>query len=738
MFSLFRKKARPEDDRTAGIQPDIDGNENADGNPGDQAGVNPEDQDVGNPVDQSAVNSGGQAAGNHGGQGAVNPEGQSACDPADQSAVNPEGQAAGNSEDQSANNPAGQAAGASDNQISEPADDDQNSKKKKEKKKEKKKKEKKGPKVLFESEKIPSLFKFRGAVFDLLIYELLSKFILNFGVSIFNTVSGLLLWHAGLPALTSGDVPYLMRTWEGWLLIVAGCMLLFLYTAFDISAVILIADSVLHGREIKTLDILRKAMLSMAAFINPRGIFFVLYVALLGPLCGIGMGISLTKNFFIPEFITSVIYANKLYRNAYYAVLALLFIYGFVHIFTFQFVVLGKQKLKDAMRLSRQALRKHWGHFLLRTIGFELKLAIVVVFCIAFLIMPPFIASRLVEDQLFSRTLLITSGRCVKVFIWVYGLIFLYYSTMFQNTLYEESTGEKYLYRVIRRKRHFIFLPVVLLTILGILMFSYVEAEDFDRFYPITSEVGIVAHRGGGELGNENTIIGLNLAIEAGADYSEIDVQRTKDGHYIINHDNDFLRCCGDPHKPGELTLEEIKQLRVVNAWDPEAPTAEVATIEEYLDAAKGKINLLIELKGVSADLQMAEDVYQMVVERDMLDQCMFICLEDDLLEELEEIHPEAQTGYLCFMSFGNIEKMAVDALLLEEETATPTNIYTLHDAGKKVGVWTVNSHSGMRHFLMSDADMIITDKVSEAQAMRVRLTEDDDVARVSARYLDN
>lgn len=269
-------------------------------------------------------------------------------------------------------------------------------------------------------------------------------------------------------------------------------------------------------------------------------------------------------------------------------------------------------------------------------------------------------------------------------------------------------------------------------------MNGWPESEDFDRFYPITSEVGIVAHRGGGELGNENTILGLNLAIEAGANSSEIDVQRTKDGHYIINHDNDFLRCCGDPHKPGDLTLEEIKQLRVVNAWDPEAPAAEVATIEEYLDAAKGKINLLIELKGASADLQMAEDVYQMVVERDMLDQCMFICLEDALLEELEEIHPEAQTGYLCFMSFGSIENMAVDALLLEEETATSTNIYKLHEAGKKVGVWTVNSHDGMRHFLMSDADMIITDKVSEAQAMRVRLTEDDDVARVSARYLDD
>ena len=243
----------------AGIQPDTDKNGNINGNAGDQSSANP----------------GGQSAGTDEIQSVVNPINQ----------VN--------------DNPGDEAAAAPDGQVSEPADDDPKSKKQKDKNK-KKEKKKKGPKVLFESEKIPSLFKFRGAVFDLLIYEGLSKFILSFGVSIFNTVSGLLLWHAGLHALTSGDVPYLMRTWEGWLLLVVGCMLLFLYTAFDISAIILIADSVLHGREIKTLDILRKAMLSMAAFINPRGIFFVLYVALLGPLCGLGMGISLTKNFFIP------------------------------------------------------------------------------------------------------------------------------------------------------------------------------------------------------------------------------------------------------------------------------------------------------------------------------------------------------------------------------------------------------------------------------------------------------
>lgn len=52
----------------------------------------------------------------------------------------------------------------------------------------------------------------------------------------------------------------------------------------------------------------------------------------------------------------------------------------------------------------------------------------------------------------------------------------------------------------------------------------------FDRETPVR----IIAHRAGGIMASENSIEGLYAAMEHGCYASEIDVQRTKDGHYII------------------------------------------------------------------------------------------------------------------------------------------------------------------------------------------------------------
>ncbi len=57
--------------------------------------------------------------------------------------------------------------------------------------------------------------------------------------------------------------------------------------------------------------------------------------------------------------------------------------------------------------------------------------------------------------------------------------------------------------------------------------------------FPEETDVKIIAHRGGGNEGNENTQSGLNAAWKAGAYGSEIDIQRTKDGYYVVNHDGD-------------------------------------------------------------------------------------------------------------------------------------------------------------------------------------------------------
>ena len=77
--------------------------------------------------------------------------------------------------------------------------------------------------------------------------------------------------------------------------------------------------------------------------------------------------------------------------------------------------------------------------------------------------------------------------------------------------------------------------------------------------------------------------------------------------HYIINHDNDFARLTGDPHKPSELSLEEIKQLKIRDTTG-NGQLLSVPTLEELLEHGKGKVKLFLELKGESADYDMVKD----------------------------------------------------------------------------------------------------------------------------------
>ena len=93
------------------------------------------------------------------------------------------------------------------------------------------------------------------------------------------------------------------------------------------------------------------------------------------------------------------------------------------------------------------------------------------------------------------------------------------------------------------------------------------------------------------------------------------------------------------------------------------------------LDASKDKVILFVELKGETADEQMADDAVRIIKEKGMQDQAVLISLKLDVLEYIEQKYPEMQTGYLAFISFGQIEDTPFDYLALEEEIATDDTI---------------------------------------------------------------
>ena len=78
----------------------------------------------------------------------------------------------------------------------------------------------------------------------------------------------------------------------------------------------------------------------------------------------------------------------------------------------------------------------------------------------------------------------------------------------------------------------------------------------------------IFAHRGlvfqgDRQVADENTIDSFELALAAGADYLETDLQLTQDGQTVLFHDRDLSRLIGSKKQISSLTLEQLRQIKL-------------------------------------------------------------------------------------------------------------------------------------------------------------------------------
>lgn len=574
-------------------------------------------------------------------------------------------------------------------------------------------------------------------LWQVLGYEIVFKLVLAFLIQALKQLSGTLLWHIGRPAFTSGDLPYLLRTWEGWGLALIGLLVLILYTVFEISTLVVLCAATLHGERPSVGEIMRRALGTLRQLLTPTGILVALYVALAGPLAGASIGISLTQSFYIPDFILSVITGNTVLRVLYTLALVALGALGFIYLFAFHGIALDGRSMPESLARSHQIVRVSWRALLWNLV--KLTLASILAFVLLFLVTA--VAPALALDQLQLGTNVARFWTVFLILVTVVALGALYVlltplTIMLITASYEQACGRpcasaRASKLQARRQRAASALACVCLLALcaGI---SLLASSHFDEFFPATSTTRVIAHRGAGVSSSENTADGIRTAGQIGAYGSEIDIQRTADGAYVLNHDADFSRLYGDSRKPSEMTLAEVKQLQVHNETNPLAPTTTVPTLEEALDAARDNVHLFIELKGETADQQMAEDAYRAVADRGMLDQCAFISLDYGLIDYLETAHPEAETGYLLYLGFGELGQMNCDLLLVEEETATPQNIERIHSAGKQVGVWTVNDMTDVLTCATRGADYVITDEAQAAVNLLAMLHQRDDALRVA------
>ncbi|MDO5701126.1 MAG: glycerophosphoryl diester phosphodiesterase membrane domain-containing protein [Bowdeniella nasicola] len=557
----------------------------------------------------------------------------------------------------------------------------------------------------------------------LLKYEVLTKTLMLLVILPIYLVATFFLVSAE-GAVTNATIASFLTTRRG--MILAGITLVLLLIGFAVELtgyVALTARARADQPEASYGALVRYGFTRLKNLIGIGGIALIVYLVVVVPLTRVGVNVSFLSDLKLPRFITETIWTTPVYAIAYVGAMSLLVALSILLVYTVHLVVLTDMRAGRAMRTS---IRLVLGQPRPLIVGVVVKLGIVL---LALAVLAGgwwygiYTLLQNVGVETFWTRVLFAALVSIQNAV-IFGIFFIqmpYYVNLVTHAFYRAIEHDDELaeyataYPEVRTKFRRTWLDRILahpwritgLVVLGIGLVSLFVGWQFDSIYRPSRTIEVVAHRAGGAHYPENSIAGLDYAADVGAQWVEIDVQRTKDGHYVLNHDDTFTRVAGEKRAVSELTLEEVRGLDIGG----DHGTERVPTLREFLESANGRMKVIIELKGDTADEEMADDVVGLVDELGMFDQTMLMSLDYDLITYIAENYPEAYTGFVYFLSIGDVTRLHGDAIVLEEGEATGWRLLTLSLADKDAMVWTVNKEREMRRLITRDLDAIITDE---------------------------
>ncbi|MFQ9873257.1 MAG: glycerophosphodiester phosphodiesterase family protein, partial [Oscillospiraceae bacterium] len=136
-----------------------------------------------------------------------------------------------------------------------------------------------------------------------------------------------------------------------------------------------------------------------------------------------------------------------------------------------------------------------------------------------------------------------------------------------------------------------------------------------------------------------------------------------------------------------------------------------VPTLEEMLNAAKGRIRLMIELKSTGHEHNLVEQTIQLIQAAGMETECVIASMDAALLERSKQLAPEIETVYITSLAFSEqFDLDYVDGYSVETSFLTPEMVTQIQYRQKKIYAWTANTESNIKKIIRMGADGLVTD----------------------------
>lgn len=216
----------------------------------------------------------------------------------------------------------------------------------------------------------------------------------------------------------------------------------------------------------------------------------------------------------------------------------------------------------------------------------------------------------------------------------------------------------------------------------------------FVQIYNVKSEgATIIAHRGVPTLFPEHTLPSYKKAVELNADFIEIDLRMTKDGHLVSFHDTTLDRTSDSKGDISGFTLSELKTLDAGSWFSSEFAGEQVLTIEEILDSFGDDTNYYIETRLVNEKPVMEEKLLQILSRKGLLDKVVIQSFSPESLAKIKTLNDDIPLTLLVFdrdvdeLDFTEVKKY-VDNVGPNGDAIDREFVDQAHSHGLGVHVW--------------------------------------------------
>lgn len=300
---------------------------------------------------------------------------------------------------------------------------------------------------------------------------------------------------------------------------------------------------------------------------------------------------------------------------------------------------------------------------------------------------------------------------------------------------------------------------IIALGVLSFLLFSYISSRFLYVYDQKPIRPILISHRGleggissGSYLGTdsdglaimENSIGAFSLfqkKYAARLDQSapapaivrneigiETDLQRLKDGHVIVYHDENFNRLYKIDKNTITATVADFDSMfgsstAILSGGPRKAILPRPDSLTVLMDFVEQSqiCPALLEVK-VYEDIDSAIDTTDQAIaeiEKRHLESCVYLgSLDERIISHIENTSPEIMSNQYIYTKAGDIGRLQIaDALSIEYSLVSEKIVRQFKAGGKKIFAWTVNTPSVAEQMYAYGVDGVITDNPSVTES---------------------